>query len=277
MSGVVPLVAGMLGPCAAGHRLHPRALGLRPDGRRPGRDGARRPAPDQGGDRRGDLDGGPRRGQGPLPQVGVGDLECKDDAECIEAIKTYLSFFPSNCEEKPPVRETDGSRRPDVGEAARHRPRVEPPPVRHVRGDRGDRRRRRVLRHQAAVREDDHHLPRALRRDAGRDRRQPAEAARRHPRERLGRQGGALRQPLRRLQHPARLPPGRAGVHGRLEGRARRDHPPRGEDALRGLAGDGAEDHGRDPQGLRRRLLRDERQGLRARPDRTPGRAPRSR
>ena len=37
---------------------------------------------------------------------GVGDLECKDDAECIEAVKTYLSFFPSNCEQKPPVRET---------------------------------------------------------------------------------------------------------------------------------------------------------------------------
>ena len=58
------------GPCAAGHRLHPGPLRLRPDGRRPGRDGARRPAPDQGGDRRGDLDGGPRRRQGPLPQVG---------------------------------------------------------------------------------------------------------------------------------------------------------------------------------------------------------------
>jgi hypothetical protein len=67
------------------------------------------------------------------------------------------------------------------------------------------------------------------------DRRQPAQAAGRHPRQRLGRQGGALRQPLRRLQHPARLPPGRARLHGRLEGRARRDHPPRGEDALRGL------------------------------------------
>ena len=37
-------------------------------------------------------------------------------------------------------------------------------PVRHVRGDPRDRRRRRVLRHQAEVREDDHHLPGALRR-----------------------------------------------------------------------------------------------------------------
>ena len=58
---------------------------------------------------------------------GVGDLECADDAECIEAIKTYLSFFPSNCEQKPPAARDRGPRRPDVGEAARHRPRVEPP------------------------------------------------------------------------------------------------------------------------------------------------------
>ncbi|NLT07464.1 MAG: acyl-CoA carboxylase subunit beta, partial [Solirubrobacterales bacterium] len=36
---------------------------------------------------------------------GVGDLEVADDAECIAAIKTYLSFFPSNWEEKPPVRD----------------------------------------------------------------------------------------------------------------------------------------------------------------------------
>ena len=57
------------GPLRRRHRLHPGALGLRPDGLRPGRDGARRAAPDQGRDRRGHLDGGPRRRQGPLPQV----------------------------------------------------------------------------------------------------------------------------------------------------------------------------------------------------------------
>ena len=73
------------------------------------------------------------------------------------------------------------------------------------------------------------------------DRRQPAQAAGRHPRQRLRRQGGPLHQPLRRLQHPARLPPGRPRLHGRLEGRARRDHPPRGEDALRGQPRHGAE------------------------------------
>src|SRR5262249_46883134 len=34
---------------------------------------------------------------------GVGDLEVKDDAECIAGIKRYLSFFPSSCRDKPPV------------------------------------------------------------------------------------------------------------------------------------------------------------------------------
>jgi acetyl-CoA carboxylase carboxyltransferase component len=33
----------------------------------------------------------------------VGDLEVADDPECIERIKQYLSYFPSNCEEAPPV------------------------------------------------------------------------------------------------------------------------------------------------------------------------------
>ena len=42
MSGVIPLVAAMLGPVRGGHRVHPRPVGLRADGRRAGRDGARR-------------------------------------------------------------------------------------------------------------------------------------------------------------------------------------------------------------------------------------------
>ena len=36
---------------------------------------------------------------------GVGDLEVASDEECIQAIKDYLSYMPSNCEEPPPVRE----------------------------------------------------------------------------------------------------------------------------------------------------------------------------
>jgi acetyl-CoA carboxylase carboxyltransferase component len=34
---------------------------------------------------------------------GVADLEVGSDEECIQAIKDYLSYFPSNCEEAPPV------------------------------------------------------------------------------------------------------------------------------------------------------------------------------
>lgn len=37
---------------------------------------------------------------------GVGDLEVKDDPECIEAVKRYLSFFPPDCERKPPLVES---------------------------------------------------------------------------------------------------------------------------------------------------------------------------
>lgn len=38
---------------------------------------------------------------------GVGDLEVTDDAACMEAIRTYLSFMPSHCQERPPVHPCD--------------------------------------------------------------------------------------------------------------------------------------------------------------------------
>jgi acetyl-CoA carboxylase carboxyltransferase component len=34
---------------------------------------------------------------------GVGDLEVESDEACIDAIKSYLSYFPQHCEEPPPV------------------------------------------------------------------------------------------------------------------------------------------------------------------------------
>src|SRR5690606_19392971 len=34
---------------------------------------------------------------------GVADLEVPDDAACMAAIREYLSFLPSHCEERPPV------------------------------------------------------------------------------------------------------------------------------------------------------------------------------
>ena len=136
MSGVVPLVAAMLGPCAAGTAYIPGlsdfvpmvvgqgAMALAGPHLTKAVTGEEISMEDLGG------------AKVHCRKSGVGDLECKDDAECIEAVKTYLSFFPSNCEQKPPVRETADpvdrmSERlleivPDSNRQA----------VRHVRGDR---------------------------------------------------------------------------------------------------------------------------------------------
>jgi len=106
MSGVVPLVAGMLGPCAAGTAYIPGlsdfvpmvvgqgAMALAGPHLVKAVTGEEISMEDLGG------------AKVHCRKSGVGDLEVKNDEECIEAIKTYLSFFPSNCEEKPPVRET---------------------------------------------------------------------------------------------------------------------------------------------------------------------------
>ena len=36
---------------------------------------------------------------------GVADLEVADDEECLRVIREYLSYFPSSCDERPPVQE----------------------------------------------------------------------------------------------------------------------------------------------------------------------------
>ena len=73
---------------------------------------------------------------------------------------------------------------------------------------------------------------------------------------------------MRRLQRPPGVHAGCPGVPGRLEGGARWHHPPRRQDAVRGERGHGAQAHGGAAQGLRSRLLRHVRAGLRARSDR---------
>ena len=65
---------------------------------------------------------------------------------------------------------------------------------------------------------------------------QPADGARRRARRERGRQGGALRVAVRRVRHPARVPARRARLHRRLRGREAGDHPPRRQDAVRGVA-----------------------------------------
>jgi acetyl-CoA carboxylase carboxyltransferase component len=106
MSGVVPMVAAMMGPCAAGTAYIPGladfvpmvvgqgAMALAGPHLVKAVTGEEIDMEDLGG------------AKVHCRKSGVGDLEVKDDPECIAAIRKYLSFFPSNCEQKPPVVET---------------------------------------------------------------------------------------------------------------------------------------------------------------------------
>ena len=105
MSGVVPLIAAMLGPCAAGTAYIPGLADFVPMVVGQGAMALAGPHLTKavtGEDISMEDLGGAKVH---CRKSGVGDLECADDAECIEAVKSYLSFFPSNCELKPPVRE----------------------------------------------------------------------------------------------------------------------------------------------------------------------------
>src|SRR5438477_3474399 len=104
MSGVVPLVAAMLGPCAAGTAYIPGLSDFVPMVVGQGAMALAGPHLTKavtGEDISMEDLGGAKVH---CRVSGVGDLECADDAECIEAVKTYLSFFPANCEQKPPIR-----------------------------------------------------------------------------------------------------------------------------------------------------------------------------
>jgi len=104
MSGVVPLVAGMLGPCAAGTAYIPGLADFVPMVSGQGSMALAGPhlvKAVTGEDVTQEELGGARIH---CRKSGVGDLEVADDRECIEKIKQYLSYFPSNCELAPPVR-----------------------------------------------------------------------------------------------------------------------------------------------------------------------------
>jgi len=106
MSGVVPLVAAMLGPCAAGTAYIPGLSDFVPMVVGQGAMALAGPHLTKavtGEDISMEELGGAKVH---CRKSGVGDLEVKDDAECIAAVKSYLSFFPANCEEPPPVRPT---------------------------------------------------------------------------------------------------------------------------------------------------------------------------
>jgi acetyl-CoA carboxylase carboxyltransferase component len=105
MSGVIPLVAAMLGPCAAGTAYIPGLSDFVPMVVGQGAMALAGPHLTKavtGEDISMEDLGGAKVH---CRKSGVGDLEVADDHECIEAVKTYLSYFPANCEEKPPLRD----------------------------------------------------------------------------------------------------------------------------------------------------------------------------
>src|SRR3954465_1774062 len=106
MSGGVPQVAALMGPCAAGTAYIPGLADFVPMVK--GRGSMALAGPHlvkavTGEDVSQEELGGARVH---TRTSGVADLEVSSDEECIQAIKDYLSFFPSNCEEAPPIRET---------------------------------------------------------------------------------------------------------------------------------------------------------------------------
>src|SRR5436305_1225616 len=102
-SGVVPQVAALMGPCAAGTAYIPGLADFVPMVR--GRGSMALAGPHLvraavGEDVSQEELGGSRVH---CRKSGVGDLEVESDQACIQAIKQYLSYFPPHCEEPPPI------------------------------------------------------------------------------------------------------------------------------------------------------------------------------
>jgi acetyl-CoA carboxylase carboxyltransferase component len=103
MSGVVPQIAALMGPCAAGTAYIPGLADFVPMVK--GRGSMALAGPHLvraavGEDVTQEELGGSRVH---CRKSGVGDLEVADDADCIAKIKQYLSYFPQHCEQPPPV------------------------------------------------------------------------------------------------------------------------------------------------------------------------------
>jgi acetyl-CoA carboxylase carboxyltransferase component len=102
MSGVVPQVAAMVGPGAAGTAYIPGLADFVPMVKDIGSMALGGPplVKAMTGEEISEQDLGGSKVH--ATKSGVGDCEVKNDAECIALIKRYLSFFPSSCEEAPP-------------------------------------------------------------------------------------------------------------------------------------------------------------------------------
>lgn len=106
MSGVVPQVAAMLGPCAAGTAYIPGLADFVPMVKETSSmslGGARLVKAATGEDVTDHDMGG---SQVHCYESGVGDNEVESDEECIAAVRRFLSYLPSNNAEPPPFRDT---------------------------------------------------------------------------------------------------------------------------------------------------------------------------
>jgi methylmalonyl-CoA decarboxylase subunit alpha len=106
MSGVIPQVAALMGPCAAGTAYIPGLADFVPMVK--GRGSMALAGPHLvraavGEDVTQEELGGSRVH---CRKSGVGDLEVADDEACLDAIKRYLSYMPSHNREAPPRRAT---------------------------------------------------------------------------------------------------------------------------------------------------------------------------
>ena len=102
MSGIIPLVAAMMGPGYAGTAYIPGLSDFVPMVKKSSAMGLGGPSLVKmviGEDLTEDQLGGSRVH---CETSGCGDLEVDSDEECLSAIKQYLSFFPQNCDQKPP-------------------------------------------------------------------------------------------------------------------------------------------------------------------------------
>jgi methylmalonyl-CoA decarboxylase subunit alpha len=104
MSGVVPMVAAMLGHCAAGTAYIPALADFVPmvKGTSSMALGGRHLVKAAVGE---DVTEEEMGGSAVHTKVsGCADLEVTDDAECLAVVRKYLSFFPSHNQEPPPAR-----------------------------------------------------------------------------------------------------------------------------------------------------------------------------
>ncbi|MEO8744900.1 MAG: acyl-CoA carboxylase subunit beta [Candidatus Dormiibacterota bacterium] len=109
MSGVIPQVAAMLGPCAAGTAYIPGLADFVPMVKETSSMslGGSRLVKAATGEEVTDHDMG--GSQVHCYESGVGDNEVDDDRECIELVRKFLSYLPSSNTEQPPYRAADDS------------------------------------------------------------------------------------------------------------------------------------------------------------------------